>query len=337
MQTKNTKNVFSGVRRSIWLAVIFIWASTVSGQARVWLVGPDFMLKTPAAAIARAKDGDTIKILAGLYENDHAVIKQDNLTITGVNGFAHLKSTGRIPGGKAIWVVTGNNIIIKNIEFSGARVPDKNGAGIRLERGSLTLDNCYFHDNEMGLLTANNPNISLVIKNSEFSRNVQDYTRTGRLSHNIYVGQIDRFVMENSISRGAIYGHTVKSRARNSIIRNNRIFDEGDISASYLIDIPNGGVALIENNYLYRNKGAQNNVLISYGAEGMKYDRNALTIKYNIAINEGGIAFLLRNHSNITAKFIENRTKNITANEISGIKAEGFWGRMKQKIREFLN
>ncbi len=320
----------------LWLVIIIFAGATSATQAKEWLVGPLFSIKKPSVAIRKAEDGDIIKILAGVYENDYAVINQDNLTILGMNGFAYLKSSGPVPGGKAIWVINGKNIVIRNIEFSGTQVPDRNGAGIRLQSGSLTLDNCYFHDNEMGILTADNPAILLTIINSEFSRNIQDYPTTGSLSHNIYVGGIEKFVMENSISRGAKYGHTVKSRARQNIIRNNRIFDEGDVSASYLIDIPNGGIALIENNYLYRNKGAQNNALISYGAEGMKYDHNALSIKYNSAINEAGIAFLMRNHSDVTIKFIDNWTKNLIAKESPGIEREGLLERLKNKIRNYL-
>jgi len=336
MQTKNTKKGFFRTGIFLWLVTIILAGSVSVTHAKVWLVGPGLDLQTPSMAIKKAGNGDIIKILAGIYENDYAVINQDNLTIVGVNGFAHLKSSGPVPGGKAIWVINGNNVTVQNIEFSGARVPDKNGAGIRLQSGSLTVDNCYFHDNEMGLLVSNNPAIHLKIENSEFSRSRQDYLVTGKLSHNIYVGAIDRFVMENSISRGAEYGHLVKSRARNTIIRNNRLFDEGDISASYLIDLPNGGNALIENNYLYRNKGAQNNALISYGAEGMKYSQNSLTIKYNTAINESGMAFLLRNFSNISVTMVANKTTNLTANEIFGVSGYGFWGRIKNKIKNIL-
>jgi len=336
MQTKNIKKGFFRTGIFLWLVTIVFAGSVSATHAKVWLVGPGLELQTPSMAIKKAGNGDIIKILAGIYENDYAVINQDNLTIVGVNGFAHLKSSGPVPGGKAIWVINGNNVTVQNIEFSGARVPDKNGAGIRLQSGSLTVDNCYFHDNQMGLLTSGNAKVRLTIKNSEFNHNVLKIPQMVNPAHNVYVGAIDRFVMENSISRGAEYGHLVKSRARNTVIRNNRLFDEGDISASYLIDIPNGGNVLIENNYLYRNKGAQNNSLISYGVEGMKYSRNSLTIKYNTAINESGIAFLLRNHSRVTANFFENRTTNITRNEISILSRYGFLGRIKNKIREFL-
>lgn len=306
------------------------------GQTKIWQVGPNFSLKKPSAAISLAKKGDTIRIMAGAYENDYSIINQDDLTIEGVNGFAHLISHNGIPNGKAIWVTNGRNITIRNIEFSGAHVPDKNGAGIRLQKGTLYLENCYFHGNETGILTSGNPEIRLYIINSEFSKNTQNYPDTGYLSHNIYVGAISVFHMENSISRGAKYGHAIKTRAQNNVIKGNRIFDEGDISASYLIDLPNGGKALIENNYLYKNKGRQNNAVISYGAEGMKYTDNSLTIKHNIAINESGVAFLLRNHSGIDAKFSGNKLTNISVTEISGIERDGFWDRMGNKIQNYM-
>lgn len=188
----------------------------------------------------------------------------------------------------------------------------------------------------MGILTAGKPNIRLLINGTEFYQNVQDYPTTGKLSHNIYVGKIAEFILEDSISRDARYGHAVKSRARKTIIRNNRIFDEGDISASYLIDIPNGGNVTIENNYLYKNKGAQNNAVISYGSEGMPYDSNSITIKYNSVINESGFAVFLRNHSNVDPIFANNTTTNISIDEMPGINKKGYWDKFKKTIREFL-
>ena len=45
---------------------------------------------------------------------------------------------------------------VKNLEFSGAHDTaglDKNWAGIRQEGPTLTVDHCYFHNNDDGLLT----------------------------------------------------------------------------------------------------------------------------------------------------------------------------------------
>ena len=72
---------------------------------------------------------------------------------------AHLDMMGStIANGKAIWVLGGNNTTVQNIEFSGAAIPgdgsngSANAAGIRAEGSGLTITNCYFHDNQNGIL-----------------------------------------------------------------------------------------------------------------------------------------------------------------------------------------
>lgn len=77
-----------------------------------------------------------------------------NLTIAGVGaGRAVINAAGHNSQGKAIWVISGNNTMVEDIEFAGATVPDMNGAGIRAEGNNLTIRNCYFHDNQDGILT----------------------------------------------------------------------------------------------------------------------------------------------------------------------------------------
>ena len=76
---------------------------------------------------------------AGLYAGDAAVWTQNRLTIRGRGGRAHLRADGARAEDKGIWVVKGSATTIENIEFSGAKVPDRNGAGIRLEGPGLTV------------------------------------------------------------------------------------------------------------------------------------------------------------------------------------------------------
>jgi hypothetical protein len=89
-----------------------------------------------------AKDGNVIEIDAGDYVGDTATWKQNNLIIRGAGGKAHLDANGHNEAGKATWVIQGNNTTLENIEFSGATVPDKNGAGIRQEGSNLTVRFC---------------------------------------------------------------------------------------------------------------------------------------------------------------------------------------------------
>jgi len=286
---------------SVLFSISFLWTMLWScAWAETLKVGAQQRYKTPAAAIQAARDFDLIQIEAGEYINDFAMIEQKHLTIEGILGpkgeRPHLIATTRPKNGKAIWVIRGQEITIRNIVFSGARVGDKNGAGIRLEKGSLLLENSYFHHNEMGILTADNPDINLTIRNSEFAQNIQEYPLTGKLSHNIYAGLIHSFILEDSYIHGARYGHNVKSRAASSLIKNNRIRDGEGIGSSYLIDLPNGGVAHIEGNILFQNRDSQNNAMISFGAEKYRHKKNSLNITRNKVRNERNNAIFIRRH-----------------------------------------
>ena len=101
-------------------------------RAATLTVGPGKMYAKPCAAIAAATDGDTIEIDAsGGYDGDVCAIAKNRLTLRGVNGRPKIDAAGKNYGGKGIWVISGSDTTVENIEFSGAVVPDKNGAGIR--------------------------------------------------------------------------------------------------------------------------------------------------------------------------------------------------------------
>src|SRR5918992_4466575 len=94
-------------------------------------VGSGKPYATIDAAVTAAQSGDTIEVQAGTYTNQYASINK-NITLQGVGGMVKMVSTGLIPNGKGIFITNGN-ITINNFEFSGAKVADANGAGIRYE------------------------------------------------------------------------------------------------------------------------------------------------------------------------------------------------------------
>jgi len=51
-------------------------------------------------------------------------------------------------------VISGNNTTVENIEFTGAIVPNHNGAAIRQKGANLTVQKCYMHGNEEGIWPA---------------------------------------------------------------------------------------------------------------------------------------------------------------------------------------
>jgi hypothetical protein len=227
-------------------------------------VGPTGQFQTIHQAVAAAASGDTIDVQAGTYSNDFNTIRQ-SVTLQAVNGEVVMTETEQPPDGKAMITegASGINVAINGFDISGVTVPDGNGAAIRYEGGALSLTNDYFHGNQDGLLGAPDANGSIAITHSEFAFNGNN----AGSDHNLYIGAIANFSITDSYVHDAIVGHEIKSRAANNTIENNRIFDNQG-SASYSIDLPNGGNATISGNQIEQGAATQNPAIIAYGEEG---------------------------------------------------------------------
>lgn len=279
-------------------------ATQESAQPAVLRVGPGRKLIRPSAAAPIARDGDIVEIDAGLYEGDAAIWTQHGLTIRGVGGRAHLRANGAHAESKAIWVIKGSNTTIENVEFSGAVVPYRNGAGIRQEGAGLTVRNCYFHHNENGILTGANPNSDIVVEHSEFAYNGYG----DGYSHNLYIGTVRSFTLRYSYVHHAVVGHNVKSRALKNVVAYNRITDERDGRASYAIDLPDGGVSFVIGNVIQQGPATENDALVAYGAEGLKNPLNGLYFVNNTLVNDlpAGGRFLFSKGETATVWIVNN-------------------------------
>ncbi len=257
---------------------------------RILRVGPAEAIHSIAEAARLAQDGDTVEIVAGDYRGDVALWQQRRLAIRGVGGHARLYADGRSAEDKAVWVIRNGDFDISGIDFIGARVDDHNGAGIRFEGGHLIIRDCLFWGNESGLLTSNTPDSRLEIENSEFGYNGDG----GGQSHHLYVGDIASLRVTGSYFHHGNVGHLIKSRAAVNDIRYNRITDEQGGRASYEVDLPNGGIAVLVGNVIEQGRDGENATLISFGQEGYKRPENRLYLMSNSLVNDHpyGGAFL---------------------------------------------
>lgn len=241
---------------------------SAGASAATLAVGAGGSHATLADAARAARDGDTIEIAPGLYEG--ARFRADRLTIRAANdappGSVLLRGASVM--GKALLVIGGDDVTVSGLAFEGARVPDGNGAGIRAEGRNLTVRDSHFTGNEMGILTSSVPGSTLTVRHSEFTGTRSH--REGHVGHAIYAGSIARLVVTGShFARGA-GGHYIKSRAQESVISGNRIDDSAG-SASYLIDLPEGGAATVSGNLLVKGPNAENCcTAIAYGFEMKK-------------------------------------------------------------------
>jgi hypothetical protein len=277
-------------------------------------VGPTGQFQTIHEAVAAAASGDTIDVQAGSYSNDFLSI-QKSLVLQAVNGEVVMTETSQPPNGKAMITegAAGISVAINGFEISGVTVPDSNGAAIRYEGGALSLSNDYFHGNQDGLLGAPDPNGSISIDHSEFASNGDGSGST----HNLYIGAINQFILTNSYVHDAIVGHEIKSRAANNTITGNRIFDNGG-SASYSIDLPNGGNATISNNQIEQGAATQNPAIFAWGEEGASNGGMAF-ITGNTIVNDdpGGYGVL----ASSPVSFTDNQLWNLA--DLGNVVASG--------------
>lgn len=255
------------------------------------IVGHQEKITSITEAARLAKDGEIIEIRSGDYRGQPAVWSQNNLVIRGAGKRPVMLANGKSAEGKAIWIVRGDHVRIENIEFRGARVADFNGAGIRFERGQLTVHRCGFFDNEMGILTANRADMALEVSDSEFGAAPET---EGDLHHLLYVGAISRFVLSGSRFERGYQGHLVKSRARENHIRYNYLVDGEQGRASYELELPNGGLAYVIGNVIGQSARTENATVISYGAEGPRWSDNALFVAHNTLVNDHPTGDFLR-------------------------------------------
>ncbi len=270
-----------------------------------------------AAVAAKASDGDTVRIADGEYF-DCGIFRQSNLIIEGTSA-EHTVLTDKACGGKALLVIGGTNVTVRNITLTRARVPDDNGAGIRAEGGDLLVDHVRFINNQNGILSNDGNNTHIVVRDSYFEKNgiCEQYC-----AHGIYAGHIALLRVEHSVFRNTRQGHHIKSRAARTEVVNSDIADGPDGTASYTIDVSNGGGVLVSGNTLEKGPKSENHgSFIIVGEEGITQRTPEIVVENNKVTLDGGYpSFLLNNGTATEAKLKGNK---LTGSSLKPLKGDG--------------
>ncbi|MGE4063741.1 MAG: hypothetical protein AB7E79_10290 [Rhodospirillaceae bacterium] len=262
------------------LSTTFLVCAAGAANAADILVGPTRTVKSLAAGVAAARAGDRVLLDAGTYLNDTAIVNVP-ITIEGAGTGATLSITAPIGNGKGILVVNAN-LTVRNVTFQGAQVVDKNGAGIRLQSGAVTVMNSSFINNQNGILTNPNPAATLNINGSRFTGNGNNDGYT----HSIYSNEIGQLTISGTTFSGQRLGHSIKSRALKTTIVQTVIEDGVTGTSSYAIDMPNGGVAVIDGLTVTQGTKTTNPHILAYGAEGNLKATNSLTVRNSSFTNQ---------------------------------------------------
>lgn len=269
-------------RLILGLTALFLIAPT-GVQARAFTLS-ETGLSYDQLSEAIAATGDktaTITIAPGTY-NQCAVQEKGRITYRAAESGGVIFD-GTTCEGKAALVLRGRAANVEGIVFQNMRVPDGNGAGIRLERGDLMVTESLFRDSEQGILTHNDPNSVIRINRSTF-RHLGRCDRGLDCAHSIYIGHYGALIVHNSRFESGTGGHYVKSRANHVDISGNSFDDSAGKATNYMIDLPNGSAGLISDNVMVQGRNKENySAFITIAPEGRKRDSTSLVIRDNHA------------------------------------------------------
>ena len=231
---------------------------------------------TLSEAAQALQPGDHLMIGAGVY-HEPLVIAANNVL---VSGFGHVVIERTQAQGKAAIITRGNDIRISNIECREIAVADQNGACVRHEGYDLTLHHVYFHSAEQGLLTGSRPG-RVHIVDSRFEK----LGKLGR-AHGIYMGIEGELVIEDSdVLAATSWGTEIKSRAPLTRVIRSTIASIGS-NHSRLLDIPHGGLLMIEDSVLQHGPASAEEAAIGFGLEGKLHAQQRIEMRGNIVILE---------------------------------------------------
>ena len=239
-------------------------------------------------AVDAIGDGEGTIMIASGYHRDCAVQTAGRIAFVAVEPGRAIFDVVTCEG-KAALVLRGRGAKVDGIVFQNLRVPDGNGAGIRLEQSDLAVVNSLFRNSEEGILTGDDGEATLTIDRSTFSR-LGRCDRGLSCAHSVYTGLYGRVVVTHTRFEKGSGGHYLKTRAATVEIVDNSFDDTQGTATNYMIDLPSGSVGRIANNLFVQGRDKENySAIIAVAAEERKNPSRGLVVEGNRASIPEGI------------------------------------------------
>ena len=193
-----------------------------------------------AAGVGAARDGDTVRLAPGEYY-ECAVVRRRDLVIEGPGAVL----TDTTCGGKAMLVVQADGLTVRDLVLTRARVPDGNGAGIRLEAQGLALERVQFINNQVGVLAGLGGPGQIRIVDCVFRGGG---VAGGRPTAAVRVDGAALLRIERSVFEGVQGGQVSSSAMRTELVGNT--IGTGVKPGAAAAVLVGGGTLLMENNVL---------------------------------------------------------------------------------------
>ncbi|GAA0738132.1 right-handed parallel beta-helix repeat-containing protein [Sphingomonas japonica] len=274
---------------AIALAIVAVPAQTQGTAAPFTVVEQGRGYSSLADAVNAIGGGSgTIRIAPGTYR-DCAVQTEGRVSFVAAQPGTAIFDGG-VCEGKAVLVLRGQGSKVDGLIFSNIRVPDGNGAGIRMEQGNLVVSNAMFLDSQSGILAGADPASSIEIDHSSFAGLGKDPTGNG--AHAVYIGRYGSVRVTASRFERGTGGHYLKSRAARTIVTGSSFDDSKGQDTNYLIDMPNGSTGRIADNTFVQGPNKINySTLITVAPEGVEHSSAGMVIEGNTATLAPGFEY----------------------------------------------
>jgi hypothetical protein len=249
--------------------------------------GPPFTIEETGQGYWRLADAvravenheATIIIAPGTYR-ECAVQTQGIITFRAAQPGTAIFDGG-ICEGKAALVLRGRGARVEGLVFQSMRVPDGNGAGIRLEQADLHVAQSIFRNSEEGILSGADEAGAVTIDQSTFS-GLGRCDRDLACAHAVYIGYYGSLTVTRSRFERGRGGHYVKSNAIRTDVSDSSFDDTQGHLTNYMIDLPAGAVGTIAGNAFAQGRNKENySAMIAVAAEARAHPSGGLTITGN--------------------------------------------------------
>jgi hypothetical protein len=254
-------------------------AAAQAGAAPFTIVETGQSFTSLQEAVRAIGDGDgTISIAPGRYR-DCAVQEAGRIAfVARERGTAIFQ--GEMCESKATLVLRGRASHVEGLTFQGASVPDGNGAGIRMEKGNLTVSWTGFANGQCGILSANDPASSIEIDRSTFSGLGKHPDGNG--AHALYIGEYGSLKITRSRFERGTGGHYVKTRSPRIEVTDSSFDDSQGRTTNYMIDLSVGASGRIARNTFVNGVGKENySTMVTVAPEGQTHSSAALVVENN--------------------------------------------------------
>lgn len=265
---------------AVLLPTAVLLAQPASGAFTVVESGRSYAsLQAAVDAVGNARA--TIRIAPGTYRQ--CAVQEAGVIVYEAAEPGTVTLAGRACEGKAALVLRGTGAEIRGLTFSGINVADGNGAGIRLEDGSLNVAYGRFENSQQGILTGAIQGSRIYITRSTFS-GLGTCENDAGCAHSLYIGDIASLIVRESRFERGTGGHYLKARAAEVVIEGNSFDDAGGRGTNYMIDLPAGSRGRIADNWFVQGRDKENySAFVALGAEDILHPSAGLRIENNEA------------------------------------------------------